>query len=82
MLSQAYTHHGILTTPYSLHFLSKPKKQPKTLTRSSSADFTSSPYRFRRHGPQNCPLTPPQFWLRQIVFVSSVFCRHWWQVLP
>jgi len=39
-------------------------------------------YLFSRHLPQNCPLTPIHSPLLQIVFISTVFCLHWWQVVP
>lgn len=53
-----------------------------SLTGSSSAFLTSSPYRFLKHGPQNWPRIPRQSSLRQHVFVSTVFWRHWWHVEP
>lgn len=61
---------------------SKCDSRVTSLTGSSRAFLTSSPYRFLRHGPQNWPRIPRQPSLRQQVLVSMVFWRHWWQVEP
>ena len=49
---------------------------------SSNASIASSWYLSSRHLAQNCPLTPIHSPLLQIVFISTVFCLHWWPVVP
>ena len=46
------------------------------------ASLASSPYRFLRQTPQYWPWSPRHLPDLQMVFMSKVFWRHWWQVVP
>ena len=56
--------------------MGKGKEERRREERKGEADLIS------RHLPQNCPLTPTHLPLLQMVLVSVVFWRHWWQEVP